>query len=219
MKTHDLLPIAYQTPRSDAVSVCYIYRNLYDVAASLRRKFKLEDESLLARLEDMIAVHDELIKIPGILTQRYEDVFADPADAVRQIAGLIGVSLESGAIRRIADRCSLSRMKSEIPRRTWIGCWLQSCYQRHLGRKLHLRRRLMRAGLPERFIIALRNRFYGIHPRMLVHPDHISPNDGRNGSWQEMLDEPLVRSIGQRFRSWLETTGYNAATAEKTDTA
>ena len=213
VKTHDLLPIVGEAQRSEAISVCYIYRNLFDVAASLKRKFKLEDEPLLTRLDDMIAVHDELIKIPGTLVQRYEDVVAALPNAVCQIANLVGVALESEAIHRIADRCSLTSMKSELPRRTWLGRCLQDVYQRYLGRRLQLRRRLMRAGLPERFLSGLKNRVYGIDPRTLVHADHISSNDGKDGNWQEMLDETLIRIIGHRFRRWLETTGYDAATA------
>lgn len=109
LKTHDAHPRFAELLASREALGLYAYRDLRDVVASYMHKTGLDFATLMARgFVDLCLENDRFWRAqPGMLVQRYDDLIADPARGVAEIAAHLGVELAEGEAVGIAD--SLSR--------------------------------------------------------------------------------------------------------------
>ena len=91
-----------------AVAV-YAYRDVRDVVFSLMHKRGLTFEQLLRQgmIHQVLANDRFWTRQPGVLIQRYDEILADPVDAVRELAHHLGIEPADGEAERIADEYSL----------------------------------------------------------------------------------------------------------------
>ena len=86
--------------------ICYIHRDLRDVAVSLREMQGAEDDRIVGVLDDAVLAYNELRPVrdsPYVLWQRYEDVVADVRGATEEIARFLKLEVPSNIIDEIAD--------------------------------------------------------------------------------------------------------------------
>ena len=96
-----------------AVAV-YAYRDVRDVVFSLMHKRGLTFEQLLRQgmIHQVLANDRFWTRRPDVLIQRYDDILADPVNAVRELAHHVGIEPAGGEAERIAHEYSLASNKA-----------------------------------------------------------------------------------------------------------
>lgn len=89
----------------------YIYRDIRDVAVSVKRIWKLTGNYLLNALDKAILNYYTLRNLPNVLYQRYEELIADIPNAIHESADFLGLKPTNTIIRSIATAVSPRRMK------------------------------------------------------------------------------------------------------------
>ncbi len=198
-KIHDALrgTVPWIAQGHDGVRICYIHRDLRDVAVSLREMQGAEDDRIVGVLDDAVLAYNELRPVrdsPYVLWQRYEDVVADVRGATEEIARFLKLEVPSNIIDEIAD-----------------GCAIDSARQVMTQVRRLLEADLARADADEvrRVRKATRDRTeYWRDPVTLIHWNHISRHGGASGVWRTELPEPLLATIVERYAEWFADAGY-----------
>lgn len=179
VKTHEpALDSAFYDSR---VRVLFSYRDVRDIAASIRKKWRYPFEKILADIETMLAIQRNFESIPNVFFQSYDKLYNDLPGAIADIAAFLEVPLTSEDCSRIADENS-------------IGSQIDS--------------RSKRTPIPKRIGSILRRRTYD--PRTLLHSDHISATNGKDGDWLNQFSDEEISFMNIRFGRWLAEYGYTA---------
>lgn len=184
IKTHD-----YPDADLAAERVLYIYRDPRGVAASIEKKIGRRPSDLLSRLE---ASRNRLFEIkrvaasggegsPTFCIQRYGEVIRDRGGAVREIARFIGTDPGESVLEDIIARTDPGRTRRRLED-TFGGSLpkLQSVLSRYLP---------MVDG--------------PVEESSLLHPDHISDDEGAN-RWESILSRRDLEEIEAHFGDWIE---------------
>lgn len=163
----------------------YAHRDLRDVVFSFMYKRAMSFEEFLRHgLIHQVVENDRFWAAqPHRLDQRYEDLIADPAQGVEQIAAHLGIDPEPGEADEIATEYS---------------------FERNRMRTRDLRRRLRASGgdLSDR---ALSQVYDG---RTLLHWNHL--RDGRAGGWRAEATPRQREAMSRIVGDWLIAHGYEA---------
>ncbi len=120
LKSHDKHPVFGKALASGRAKGVYSFRDLRDVADSMRHKMGLPLDRLIGQglIHRILANDHYWTTRPGVLVQRYEDLMADPARGVREVAEHLEIPLESGEAEQIAAEYSLeaNRKRTEAMR-------------------------------------------------------------------------------------------------------
>lgn len=176
VKTHDspLEPGFY----SERVRVLFSFRDVRDIAASIRKKWRHPFEQILSEIDAMIEVERQFDEIPNVLVQSYSDLFNDPAGATQQIAGHLGTALGDDDCARIVSQNAADDGLAKASSRSRI---LTKCFQ------------------------LVHRRAYD--RRTLLHADHISPSGGRDGDWLNQFSPTEQATLNSRYERWLSSHG------------
>ncbi len=179
---HDAFAEALAGGRAIAL---YAYRDVRDVVFSLMHKRKLTFEALLRQgMVHQILANDRFwIKQPGLLVQRYEQILANPAEAVVEIAKHLGFGMNIADAERIAAEYSL---------------------ESNLARTQALKERLEQAGvnLDDQANAQI------CDPASLLHWNHV--RKGGSGSWAEEATPTQSVVLDRMYGPWLADHGYTA---------
>lgn len=185
IKTHEApLERAFYDKR---VRVLFSYRDVRDIAASIKKKWGYPFEQILSDIDAMIEIERGFASIPNVLVQSYDTLYDDLKLATRQIADFLDVALDGEICARIATENSVESFQKRIASRS------SNPIVRVLGR------------------VAGRFR---IDPRTQMHNDHISASGGRNGDWLNKFDVAERDEMERRFGAWLAQRGYTAGTQD-----
>ena len=203
-KTHDVLPhILPWVQRGEAgVLVFYIYRDLRDVAVSVREKHGPDETRMFGLLDSAVATYNALVPIresPLVLWQRYEEVTQDALAATRQAAAFLGIDVAPEVAKEIAAECSVgsARRVMEAVRRA-----VKHRISTAPPAELREIRRGMRDGT-----------YHAADPTTHIHWNHISRFGGASGSWRSELPEASLETITGRCADWFASAGYDVAGA------
>ncbi len=185
LKTHEApLEKAFYDER---VRVLFSYRDVRDIAASIKKKWGYSFDQILSVVQDMIEIDRAFDDIPGVLVQSYDTLYADLPAATREIAHFLNVKLDDEDLVRIAGALSVDASKERIEARS------KNPVVRFLGR--------------------LSGRFQ-VDPKTQMHDDHISASGGRDGDWKNQFTEAQIITLNKRFGDWLEMHGYKHSTLQ-----
>lgn len=199
IKTQTLFPEATNLLHDSNAKICYTYRDLRDVAASLERRFKTEGKDLYKILDDIIEEYHNIQKLPGLISIQYEEMIRDLEKATVFFAEALSLRPEPKNIRRVVDEFSLesARMKikkfetrfkiEDLLRKTFNNCGLTSLL-RTISKKIGINY------TPPFF-----------DPQTLMHAGHIAP---ANSQREDFLSEEQINYITERYRTWLTKYGY-----------
>src|SRR3972149_3606276 len=202
IKTHSVPRGIINMVASGAVRVCYIYRDLRDVAASAKSKWGYQGNALFADLDKATATYWEVQALPAVLSQRYEAVVRDIPVGVRAIAGFLGLRPAEGIIASVAKECALesaTRTARSIRLNPFLR--LKSILLR-VGVKMRAKRILRTIGMQESMLRRIRDSMYYYDKSTLLHPDHISETAGAIGKWRTELSDREIDTLLARYRSW-----------------
>ena len=207
-KLHGVHPVLPQLLQEDAARVCYIHRDLRDVAVSMISTWGWRREALADGLAKEVRNYAALESLrqatpERFIWQRYEDVMADPAASVREVADLLGLPFDDEAVLRVVSACSLDTAKAVCA----------------VGRKA-LREKVreeLAAGGASQAARALAEMGRGQqNPTSLMVDrntqlmyNHISRHEGRSGVWRDALPKPELDMIMDTYGEWLEGAGYD----------
>lgn len=169
-----------------AVAV-HAHRDLRDVVFSLMHKRGLTFEQLLGQgMIHQILVNDRFWSAqPGVLTQRYEDLIADPVMGVLQLAAHLGLEVSADEAGEVATEYS---------------------FQTNRRRTLELVERLKAQGID----LSNPSNLQYYDQRTLLHWNHL--REGRPGNWRTSAT-PAQRAVLSRLcDDWLVAHGYEADT-------
>lgn len=188
MKIHEKVPGALlDNDEFKKVSFLYIYRDIRDVAVSLKNKLKCDGDDLVERLDDAIALSNEIQSYPNVLCQKYEDVYSDMNEAIAEQARYIGLDISAELVDKIADTCSIKNIGKNVHQgeSNWRGV---------------IKRVLMRVGILD-----------GDYDRStLIHSNHISKDKGKVGTWKSQLSPGEKAMMTERYSSWLLKYNYKS---------
>lgn len=163
----------------------YIYRDLRDVAVSLKNKLNCGGEDLIQRLDHAVALSKAIQCYPNLLSQRYEYVYTNLHGAIAQQAKHIGLKMTTESIDRIAATCSIKNIGKSARRRT--------------SKLNKVARRVFST-------IGVKGSEY--NRQTLLHSNHISEGEGQVGAWQSALSSAEKSIITERYSSWLAKYSY-----------
>jgi hypothetical protein len=162
----------------------YVCRDLRDVAFSLAHVYRTSFEDIVERqryLQLCLANDEYWTRQPGMLCQRYEQIVADPAGAVAELAEHLGITLEPGEAEEIAELHSLEANRERA------NAWEQTVR----GRGIDPSPRIQPL-MPEQ--------------HTLLHWNHI--REGRVGGWREQATARQRLMLALVCGHWLKARGY-----------
>jgi hypothetical protein len=206
VKLHRPCDLALEDARRGA-KVLYIHRDLRDVAASAMRvrRFTLEEMLGTGVLDNARRFREIWTALPAVLVQRYEDVLADPAAGVAEIAAFLGLGVPRERIEAVTRANGIDAMRARADERARM-----SLVEALLHRLRPRVGRVLRRWLGWRATHALGRRFRGLG-RLKVDPDsllmtgHIG--DGSIGCHQRILTPAEQRRIEAWIREEIPPAG------------
>lgn len=205
IKSHDWSLWQKQLVEDGHALVCYIYRDIRDVAVSAKRIFGYDNSALLARLDNAIQIYDEISGLENSLVQKYETVVFNPHEAVAELGRFVSEELDRNVIERIVDDFSIDRVVKAAQQqklRSQIGVRLLEV----LG-GLGLPTLARGMGVPVAWRLSLARRLTGSDARTQFHPGHVSRTQGMS-VWREELSNREIEELSDRYAAWLDMAGY-----------
>ena len=206
VKMHEAHPLLTDLAQANEARVCYIYRDLRDVAASSKRAFGQRGEGLLQAVGEAYRHYVDLsvarAEAPGrFLWQRYEDVLADLKPAVAQAATFLDLALDDEGLAAAADLCSVERAAAACDE-------VRGHLDKHVA---ELREEDPAAAA--RYVQDLRRPGNAatqvwLEGTWLLHHNHVSRDKGAPGAWRAALTPDEATAITERYGEWLTAHGY-----------
>lgn len=205
IKTHELHPKIAKIAKSEqnnTVKICYIFRDIRDVAVSAKTKWGRKDDSLLVSLDKAIQIYYAMEEIPNVFFQKYEDLVSNIYGGVKELSNFLEVNPSKEIIDKVVKECSLENMSS-----------LSKSTKINFNEKLLV---YLKSKTPTKFKPLLRifidpKKFVKFDSRTLLHPNHISENRGAMGIWRTALAEHEKVMFTERYKTWLIEARYSVS--------
>lgn len=166
VKTHEApLPPAFYTA---TVRTLFSYRDLRDVAASIRKKWQKSFDEIVADLEGTLRIHRQIAERPGVLVQPYSLLHGDMPQALAQISHHLGVTPSPRDADAILARNALDSVV------------------RHIEARKRNR------------VLALLGHFtarFDFDREKMLHNDHVSRTRGESGDWARLFTAEEIRTL------------------------
>lgn len=203
IKTHMLPPDIEPMLTNGSAKMCYVYRDIRDVAVSVKRKFKKEGDDLYELLDKAIATYFVVKQLPGVVWQRYEEMMADLYREIDKLSKELNLDASPQVMQQVAQQWSVEGTHQAIQQ-----------LQRKRQLKIKLRaglRRLKSEKLVERLIKQYNpdfswDRIYDT--KHLLHVDHIASTKKLVGNWKTELTADEVATLVERYQDYLADAHY-----------
>jgi hypothetical protein len=203
IKSHALIPRIERIAnkgQNNRVKICYIFRDIRDVAVSAKAKWRYKDnDSLLISLDKAIQTYYSMKEISNVFFQKYEDLVSNIYGGIKSLSNFIELSPDGELIDKVVKECSLENMHS-IAKNTKINLSRISLI-------------LLKSKTPPKIKSLLKKfirtqQIIKFDSQTLLHPDHISENRGVIGIWRTALNEHEKVILTRRYKKWLIEAKY-----------
>lgn len=184
LKTHDGHESFTAALRDGRACAVYARRDLRDVVFSLMHKFSMDFEEVVSPgglLSACMAVDQFWPGQPNVLCQTYEQIVADPARAVIEIADHLGFDLADREARELASEFSAGRMRD----------------------RANVHAEELRSGGVD---LSNPRNALKFHSRTLLHWNHIRA--GAVGGWRNLASPRQQAILARLCGPWLRSHGY-----------
>lgn len=208
IKIHQALPYAAKFDRNGISKTLYIYRDLRDVAVSIKRMFSLDGQALYASLKKAVDNYYQIVSYNLLLKQKYEDVILDLRRCVIDVAKFLEIDLCEDDILKICGECNIDTV-AEIA--TTVNKSPGYAFKHavlNFGKKMKLKNILLSIGISPNVVFKLRKFLSETDKNTLLHQNHISPERGKAGVWEAALTAEEVATIQDHFRDWFLKENY-----------
>jgi hypothetical protein len=206
IKSHALPLNARDMVEADTARICYIYRDIRDVAASAKAKWGHRGDRLYAVLEEAIREYYATTALPAILMQKYEGVVTAIPSALTEVSDYLRIRTDCSTRTTIANENSLQSVKRHCESLQQKRALTISSTLMNFARRTGVTRWLSRSPIPQVWLQRLRDWAGQWDRRTLRHRDHISKHNGSSGIWREELSSEEIEEITERFADWLRET-------------
>jgi IS1 family transposase len=193
VKTHDFLNINEVNK-----VVIYSWRDIRDVAASIKNKFGKKDKILLTTLDQCVTEHYKIIMVADVV-QVYSSLVNDKSRCLLELAETLEVNSNDLNVASVIE--SLEKEKVLIKKFSVIGFlkanllkWTNAPSAKVLASKLHLSK-------PVKAIIRGKLIQGGVGA---FHYGHITKNSGKSGTYSDYLSDSEIIYINTHYRSLYE---------------
>lgn len=162
----------------ERVVVLFSYRDVRDIAASIKKKWGYPFEQIVSDIAAMIEIEEAFGHVPNVHVQSYEKLFDTPQLAVVELAKALGQNLDDYIIHSIADENSVATKEGEKSKDGFVS-------------------RIASRIFPK-----------GYDQKSLLHPDHISKTGGKGGDWVNQFTDKELETLNNRFGDWLQKHNY-----------
>ncbi len=208
VKTHAILNASQYGLDSTGVRITYTYRDIRDVAVSMKRQFCAEGRRLMSLLEEAVEAFHKVRNMSETICQQYEYFTTQEHGAIRELAEFFGIEIDDEEVGEIIRACSIETMKKVSDQQS--ASWKKRLFKRfwHFNRQLPLKPLLLKLGFPLSLWIKIRNICQPYDGQTLLRPDHVSSDGGASGTWRQHLSGAEISLIEDRFGAWLMANGY-----------
>ena len=189
VKTHDFLDI-----NEVSKVVIYSWRDIRDVAASIKNKFGKKEKILLTTLDQCVREHYKISAMADIV-QVYSSLVSDTPRCLSELAESLGMNPNDINLSYIID--SVQRDKVIVKQYSAMGSvkayllkWTNTPLARDIASKLHLPKSvktIIRGKLIQNGIGAF-------------HYGHITKNKGKSGTYGKYLSDSEIIYIDNHFQ-------------------
>lgn len=201
VKSHTL---PFESPAMIAANtlyICYIFRDIRQVAASYKRIWQTEGDKLLTELDTAIANYQTVRALPSnVLTQRYEQVIADLPTATLELASFLTLDPSPKLLAQIVQKCSAPNMQKlsnqlawRLKIKTWVWRTTRRIFRSLGGQSLWQKMKPNVNPSGKR----------SLDRQTLLHPGHLS-----NQNTPLTLTPAEYTLLTTRYRDWLHETNY-----------
>jgi len=207
VKMHEAHPLLTELAQANQARVCYIYRDLRDVAASSKRAFGQRGEGLLDAVGEAHRHYVDLAAAradtpDAFLWQRYEDVRTDMKSAVSQAATFLDLALDEEGLEAAADLCSVERAAAACDEvRGHLDKHVAELREKDPAEAARYVQELRRPGAAATQV--------WLEGTWLLHHNHVSRDKGVPGAWRAALTPDEAAAITDLYGDWLSSHGYD----------
>ncbi len=215
IKMHPIYPKSAEMLEIGSMKICYIYRDIRDVALSVKRKFGYKGKALLKALDRAVSTYYEMKTLQGVLWQKYENAIRDLATSVREIADYLDLDPTENVIASVTKDCSLESALTGVEN---ISMNVKVKHFIYRNVKPHIDKQSKRVPANIKYILKnsgisslvhyLTSPKYIYDKNTILHPDHISKDAGAEGAWRRGLDKQDSNAVTARYKGWLFDAGY-----------
>ena len=199
IKTQSLVPNIDALLSTNNTYICYTFRDLRDVAASLERRFKCEGKELYKILDDIIDEYYTIQRLPNLISIKYEDMTSDIAAATEFMARAFDFSPNPDDVETVASEFSLKSAKKKI--QTFELRYKIEDAAHKIISKFGINRVIGK--ITSKLGIKYTPPFFD--PKTLMHADHIAPE---NSTREDYLSPDQIDYITATYQDWLVTNMY-----------
>lgn len=187
------------------VKYIYIFRDIRDVAVSVRRAFGFENKRLIRELDNAVNIFEKLNSpeyYGRICLQKYEAVAFESESAALEIMEFLGLNADSDQIKEACDRVSNMRFRHnpsvlvKIKKLAWRICVF-----------LRLASLFKLLGGSKNTVSIVRSFLYPHDNVSLLHEKHISEALGAS-MWRSELTPEEVELFVERYKNYLINNDY-----------
>lgn len=171
---------------AEKVMLFNTYRDLRDIAVSLQKKFKTDDEAIIVSLDEATRLFQLMSErlIDFLFVQKYEEMNKDLKSSVIEHAEVIGAPVSEDYVETLTRDLSIESVESNT-KLQWV---VDSLAKVLPGRIFHLLKPFNR--------------------ETLYHIGHVSDHKGKEGIWKSELSHELAEQIENRYETWLSENSY-----------
>jgi len=204
--------VEFQLARDGLMQMCYIHRDIRDIAVAAKFKWGLTGDSLLEMLDRAIASYENMEKagafgMSWLLHQRYENVYTNTKEAVWEIAQFLEVRPSQEIVEAVVRECSLESMET-ISKSKALGA--NQLLRNNLGKMAKLVKKVLPPPLNGSW--GLRKLYMNLFPKTEKHTcisyGHIESSRGVPGAWQQELSLEEQEVIINRYKDYLMRCSY-----------
>lgn len=207
IKMHNIDSRVVSLAMDNKATICYIYRDLRHVAASIRRKWNPPWPEILTRLDEAVASFETLTNMPEVLVQRYESVLASEVNCVQQISEHLGLEVTPGESAEVVRLCSPPAARDLATGLTARQRFSHSVNA--LGQRLPrpIRLSLHRAGIV--YVVRKIGVSQTVYDqRTLLHPDHITSDLSTADDNFRDLSDAEITELNSRYAAFFQQGNY-----------
>lgn len=189
VKTHDLLDL-----NEVKKVVIYSWRDIRDVAASIKNKFGKKDKILLTTIDQCVEEHYKIISSADIV-QIYNSLVNNKPKCIEELAVILGFNINSLNAAIIID--SLKRDETSMKKfsilgsiKTYLLKWINTPIAKDIASKLHLSKafkEIIRSNLVQ-------------HSIGSFHYGHITKNNGMSGTYNKYLTDTEINYLDTYYQ-------------------
>lgn len=205
IKTHNFLLIENLNKelKDGRIKIVYIFRDIRDVALSLKKKMCINWDNIFYIISELITVYYEIYKLENIVIHKYEEIINFKKSALYEICNYLNIEIKDYILEQIINETSIENMKRKIYDMNRSHVYNINIY--YIFKEI--RKFIKKFG----FNISFKKFNFlkkDIDNESQLHSDHISNNKGKPYTWREELPEDIIDILNNTYKSWLLKNNY-----------